>query len=348
MHPEQQGLMQGGGYGQGAGGYQNDGRGYAGDGGYGRGGYAGDGGGGGYGGNPTGGRGYGPTDQGAYGGGGGYEYGGNPTRGGYAPTDQGGYAGGGGGGFEQGNPQMQGPQMQGNPQWKRVWCAAAFLMMVMAVFGLIETIGSGQIIDAIEFFYLFIFSLIVTMDNFPFMKPLLTSWKSSIGIYIFALRRMTFLGLFLIYIGSALIGAFCNNDTGGFLTTLGGVAGGIGVLVGLLSLFFGVRNSMALERLRVQFEEDAQYGSLNQAFSAAANGKEYLNPNEFLKLCEKKGVLWDSHYNMLIFGALSYDPYLTTLSREAFMNWVTRVDPEEYKRNPQAPPSQKSCLPTLL
>lgn len=317
MH-EQQGLM-GGGYGQGAGGYQNDGRGgYGppGDGGYGQGG--GHGGYGPSGGNPTGG-----YDQGGYGqGGGGYGQGGG-----------GGYGQGGGGGYEQGADYGGDTKMQGNRQWKNGWCFAAFLMLCMSLLGLLECFGSGQIVDAIEFLYLFLFSLVVVMDNMPFMKDAMKRWRYSIGIYIQALRRMTFLGLFLIFIGSSLIGAFCNNDTGGFLTTLGGIAGGAGVLVGLLSVIFGVRNSMNLERLRKQFEADAQSGRLDSDFRTYAKNKQYLTPQEFVDLCGTKSILWDPHYNMLIFNALSWDPNKVTLSQDAFMAWV------------RSPPS---CLPTLL
>lgn len=314
MHPEQQGLMDGGGYGQGAG-YQNDGRG-----------------------------GYGPPGQG--GGQGGYgPSGGNPTGGGYGPTDQGGYGQGGGGGYGQGGGGGGGyeqgadyggdtaPSQQGNRQWKNGWFVAAFLMMVMSLFGLLECIGSGQIVDAIEFFYLFLFSLVVVMDNNPFMKEAMKRWRYSIGIYIQAIRRMTFLGLFLIFIGSSLIGAFCNNDTGSFLTALGGIGGGIGVLVGLLSVIFGVRNSMNLEKLRAQFEADAQSGRLDNDFRTYAKNKQYLTPQEFVDMCGTKSILWDPHYNMLIFNALSWDPNKVTLSQDAFMSWV------------RSPPS---CAPTLL
>jgi len=321
MHTEQQGLMQGGAYGQGAAGYQNDGRG-----GYGPPGDGGHGQGGGYGG-------YGPT-------------GGNPTGGygGYGPTEQSGYGQGGGGGYGQGGGGEYGhggggaeyggeTKWQGGRQWKNSWFVAAFLMMCMSVFGLIQCFLSGQIVDAIEFFYLFLFSLVVVTDNMPFLKDAMKRPRYSIGIYVQALRRMTFLGLFLIFVGSSLIGAFCNNDTGGFLTTFGGIAGGAGVLVGLLSVFFGVKNSRLLEDLRAKFEQDAQYGQLENDFRTYAKHKQYLTPQEFVDMCNQKGVMWDPHYNMLIFNALSWDPNKVTLSQDAFMSWVR---------------SPASCTPTLL
>lgn len=308
MRPDQQGLM---------GGYGNDGRG-----GYGP---PGDGGYGGYG--PTGGNpgGYGPSDQGGYGNPGGY--GGNP--GGYAPTGQ------GGGGYEQGADYGGDTKAQGNRQWKNGWFLATFLMMVASLFGLIVCIGSGQIVDAIEFFYLFLFSLVVVVDNMPVKNnDFVKRWRYSIGIYVQALRRMTFLGLFLVFIGSSLIGAFCNNDTGGFLTAIGGIAGGIGVLAGLLSIIFGVRQSHNLEKLRAQFDADAQYGRLDNDFRTYSKGKQFLTPQEFVDFSHAKGgMLWDPHYNMLIFNALSWDPNKITLSQDAFMAWV------------RSPPS---CLPTLL
>lgn len=254
--------------------------------------------------------------------------------GGYQNDGRGGQGGGGedgqgGGGAEYGGET----KWQENRPWKRGWFGAAFLMMCMSVFGLLECLFSGQIVDMIEFFYLFLFSLVVAADNMPFMKDAMKRWRYSIGIYIQALRRMTFLGLFLIFVGSSLIGAFSNNDTGGFLTALGGIAGGIGVLVGLLSVIFGVKNSRLLEDLRAKFEQDAQHGQLENDFRTYAKNKQYLTPQEFVDLCNQKGVMWDSHYNMLIFNAISWDPNKVTLSQDAFMSWVR---------------SPASCTPTLL
>lgn len=344
--------MADGGYGQGGGGYQNDGRGAygppggGGGGGYdqgGQGGGYGQGGGGGYG---QGGGGGGQSQGGGgggYGQGGGYDQGGG-QGGGYGQAgggqQQGGYdQGGQQGGYDQGGGQGGGyggggqKEQGGNRQWKNGWFGASFLMMVMAILGLLECIGSGQLIDGIEFFYLALFSLIVVIDNMPFMKEAVRRYRFSVGIYIQALRRMTFLGIFLIFIGSALIGAFCNNDTGGFLTTLGGIAGGAGVLVGLLSLVFGVRNSMNLEKLRKEFDYAAQGGRLDNEFRQFAKNKQYLSPQEFVDMCGTHGLPWDPHYNMLIFNALSWDPNRDTLSQDAFMAWV------------RTPPA---CAPTLL
>lgn len=323
MHPEQQGLM-GGGYGQGAGGHQNDGRGgYGppGDGGYGQ-----QGGGGG---------GHGQSAGYDQGGGGGYPTsGGQQQQGGY---DQRGHGQGGGGeGYDQGGGYGGGgggQKEQGNRQWKNGWFGASFLMVVMAIFGFVECIFSGQLIDGIEFFYLFLFSLVIVIDNMPFMKEAVRRYRYSIGIYIQALRRMTFLGIFLIFIGSSLIGAFTNNDTGGFLTVLGAIAGGAGVLVGLLSIFFGVQNSMNLEKLRKEFDYAAQGNRLDGEFRQFAKSKEYLSPQEFVDMCGSHGLPWDPHYNMLIFNALSWDPNRDTLSKDAFMAWV------------RSPPT---CAPTLL
>lgn len=333
QHPEQQGLMGGGGgYGQGGGGgYQNDGRGGygppgGGGGGYDQGGY----------GQPTGG-GYG---QGGGGQGGGYDQGGQGGYGqggggGYGQPDQGGYGqGGGGGGYDQGGGYGGGGQKeQGNRQWKNGWFGASFLMLVMAIMGFVECTFSGQLIDGIEFFYLFLFSAVIVVDNMPFMKEAVRRYRFSIGIYVQALRRMTFLGIFLIFIGSSLIGAFTNNDTGGFLTVLGFIGGGAGVLVGILSLVFGVRNSINLEKLRKEFDSAAQGGRLDGEFRQFAKNKQYLSPQEFVDMCATHGLPWDPHYNMLIFNALSWDPNRDTLSQDAFMAWV------------KTPPT---CAPTLL
>lgn len=304
-----------GGYGQptgGGGGYDQGGYGQPTGGGYGQGGAAG----GPYG-QPTGGGGdgYGNQDYTGYGNGG--------QQQGYGQPQTGGYGGGGGGGMKE-----------GNRQWKNGWFGAGFLMMVMGIFGFVECFFSGQMIDSIEFFYLFVFCAVIVIDNMPFMKDAVRNFRGSIGIYVQALRRMTFLGLFLIFIGSSLIGAFTNNDTGGFLTVLGGLAGGVGVLVGLVSMIFGVRNSMQLEKLRKQFEGDANIQRLDQEFGKYSQNRQFLNPQDFVDMCGNRGILWDPHYNQLIFNALCFDnPNRDSLSHQAFMEWVRGVP---------------ACLPTLL
>jgi len=262
-----------------------------------------------------------PEQQGLMGGGhyGQGSSGANPTAGGGYPQS------GGGGGGGSGQPHDR--------QWKNLWFAVALLMMLMSILGGIECLFSGQIIDGVEFGYLFLFSLVVVIDNTSYMKEFMRGWRYSIGIYIQALRRMTFLGLFLIFVGSSMIGAFCNNDTGSFLSTLGFVAGGLGVLAGLLSVIFGARNSMTLEGLRKQFNSDSQAGRLENDFRTYAKSKQYLTPPEFVDMCKEKGISWDGHYNYLIFNALSWDKDRITLSQDAFMAWVR---------------STPSCLPTLI
>jgi len=249
----------------------------------------------------------------------------------------GGHGQGAGGGGNPTGPQGGGGaygQPSGVPrQWKNAWFASAALMMSMSILGFIECTFSGQIIDGIEFLYLFLFSLVVVIDNTSLLKDAVKGLRYSVGIYIQAVRRMTFLGLFLVFIGSSMIGAFCNNDTGGFLTTVGGVAGGVGVLVGLATVIYGVRNSMTLERLRKQFDSDSQIGQLDNDFRTYAKSKQYLTPPEFVDMCNQKGISWDGHYNSLIFNALSWDPNRVTLSQDAFMAWV------------RSPPT---CAPTLI
>merc|ERR1712196_692487 len=92
--------------------------------------------------------------------------------------------------------------------------------------------------------------------------------------------------------------------------------------MGLLSVIFGLRNSHNLEKLQQQFEYDAQSGRLDNDFRTYAKNKQYLTPQEFVDMCGSKSILWDPHYNQLIFNALSWDPNKVTMSQEAFMAWV--------------------------
>lgn len=215
----------------------------------------------------------------------------------------------------------------GKGHWKNMWFGTSMGMAIMSMFGVVYTFFSLQWVDGVEFMYLFMFSMTMACDSTPWGKQVMivSKFRYGVGIYVHALTRITFKGCFFLFLGSSLISSSLMN-IGGFFGILGALAGGLGWIIGLLSLIAGVMKTTQLGSCRKQIFEasQGQPGRLEDDFRKYARNKDHLEPDEFVQLCYNyTQIQWKPQDNMLIFNALAVtDPKKESMYHADFMNWV--------------------------
>lgn len=208
-----------------------------------------------------------------------------------------------------------------------MWFGTSLFMAVTSFLGIIWTFFSVQWVDAIEFWYLFMFSMMMACDSTPFFKQvmLVSKFRHSLGVYVHALTRITFKGCFFLFLGSALISASLTN-IGGFVGGLGVIAGVLGWMIGAMSVVAGLMKSTQLNTCKqtINKQSQGQPGRLDDDFRRFAKNKDYLEPDEFVQLCTHlTRIEWKPQDNMLIFNALvEIDVCKQYMHKPDFMKWV--------------------------
>lgn len=200
--------------------------------------------------------------------------------------------------------------VQGNNYMSDVFFAAACCIVLGSTIGGICLFFNFEVVDWMQMSYLMIFGLILAVLDTPWLRTikLLMDAKMYISKYLQFVTRVTFRGVTLIFLSSALFLAMWDNLTGAFLMFLAVVLCLFPTLVGMGSVVIGLLKSSKLEKARRQLELviDQRYDEFAQTYRGAHGG---LTMDEFNMMTHNSGGFKFEKLDLkLIFNALSSNP----------------------------------------
>jgi len=212
---------------------------------------------------------------------------------------------GSGGGYGDSNMSMH----TGN-HMNDVFFAAACCIVVGSLVGGFCLFFSLKPVDFLFMTYVMIFGLILAVLDTPWLRTIkaVIDAKMYIGKYIQFVTRVTFRGVTLIFLASALFMTMWDNLKGGFMMFLAVVLCLFPALVGAGSVVIGLLKSSKLDKARRQVEQNIEvlYDQNALTFRGEQGG---LTMDEFNKMTNENGSFKFEKLDLkLIFNALVSNP----------------------------------------
>jgi hypothetical protein len=203
------------------------------------------------------------------------------------------------------------------------WFATSVLFFFSAICGFFRTLFSGELVNAVEFFYLSGMASLCALYKAPSKLTWIMQRQAQISKYFNALTRLSFFGVFLIFLGCSLVSA--NQANIGHLGFLiyAYIAAIIGICVGIFTTVMGYNETQKLNRLRIAIRTDDHQKNKAEGFFEKYARDGVLRQPDFKRMAvELRGVDYTQQGLLMIFSALSSDDSKEFLNKEDFVGWA--------------------------
>lgn len=201
-----------------------------------------------------------------------------------------------------------------------MWFVTAFLVGITSIWGFIATLLDFQLVNALEFIYILLFSFIILLQNPQGCSQfkIISDLKRMIEKYFAAITTFIFKGLYFMFIGACLVSAYSANVQGAMLY-VGLVCGLLCFVVGALIACSGIQQTRVLNSVRQELASQRQKAK----FPSKDERPQGMTLHDFQKLCrEAKSIEFTQPNLHAAFFAVSTHETKSFISEDAFKAWL--------------------------
>lgn len=207
------------------------------------------------------------------------------------------------------------------------WFGAACCVTAGGVIGfLVLFFSTFQPVDCLDEAYLIVLGLVMMIVDLPGDPAFVHEFRHCIKKYAMVLSRIVGKGVTQTFLGCMTVASLWNNDISYFLAV---VLGFFVVIVGILTIFWGVAKSRQLERVRfachksTQGGPDGGGGSTSRLFAQCAKGSHVMDKFQFADLANRTASMaLEEDMLTMVFNAISQAPDTPVLTEEDIDDWI--------------------------
>jgi hypothetical protein len=202
-----------------------------------------------------------------------------------------------------------------NMSWKLGFFVAGCCTAGAGIIGVLNlALTTFAPFDLINELYLMLFGVLMLVIDFPVPHPKVQSTKLTIYKYLLFMTRFTGRGIWYMFLGTMIFASLWDL---GICPFLGFILGGYVVILGGVSIFYGVQKSIKLEQVRKAVQ---QRGSSTEHLCPPGG----LAPGQFNEMANSlKGVKFSEEELGYIVNALSFTVKADNLiSKDEFIEWT--------------------------